>query len=74
MVQYACKISHIPTNVNWNWVKITDVLCMVHVGSSLVPVLEVTESWAGHGNEAMLVASYLCSYVFMITPHLKKYK
>ena len=31
----------------WNWVKITDVLCMVDVGS------------------------YSCSYLFMITPHLK---
>ena len=63
MVQYACKISHIPTNVNWNWVKITDVLCMVHVGSSLVRVIEVKESWVGHRNEAMLVAICVAMYL-----------
>lgn len=46
-LQRICIKNQSHTLCYLNWMKITDVFCVVHVGS------------------------YLCSYLFMITPHLK---
>ena len=46
-LQRICIKNQSHTLCYLNWMKITGVLCVVHVGS------------------------YLCSYLFMITPHLK---